>query len=334
MASFTNNASRNTAFFTQMVDPEMIQVQRTNAFNFIMKTLYTLHVKHANNVEAQKPYVFGGYVRDKLLGVEPVDMDIYASRKVIKDFLEFLRASERLVAYRRNITDITSNEMDYFCFKIQVEVPGQDRIVSIDLVTDQQIWRHTPTPFRSTKHCDFTCNNLVMYYDGSISSRVKIANMTREDTTTMCIRDVMTKRLNNMYTLPELPGGTETPSPSDYNHQMYSYQKYRTRIQKMQSKGFVIYEDLSVHCAPFPEMQFPDNASTLLEEGQDPSQLTCAICRGDYDQETIRQTIVCTCNHHYHIDCIRRWCQSDQSNASSCPTCRALVSYRFSSRTA
>lgn len=334
-AILRNNNTRATPMFSFAAsDPEMVEVPRSNAFDFIMKNLERIHRNHTNDLE-ERPYVFGGFVRDNLLGVEPTDMDIFAKRIVIKDFIEFLQASERLVSYRRNVTDITSNERDYFCFKIKVEVPGTHQVVSIDLVTDQQTdvnarSRHVPVPFKSKKDCDFTCNNLIMFHDGTLSSRVQIPGQSTAQTTLICVRDAINKTLRNMYSLPDIP-----PVPASFVHlvqeiRMNSYQKYLSRTLKMQSKGFAFLDEGDPsHIVPIPEFTMPVNASTLLEEGQEPSALMCAICRSDYDEESIQHTVVCQCGHHYHCACIQQWQHSGRTNGTRCPTCRAALEYRF-----
>lgn len=316
-------------FFSGGVDSEMVMAPRSNsAFDFIMSNLQRFHNNMTNDINAQKPYVFGGYVRDKLLGVEPTDMDIFATSRVIEEFVKFLQASERLVAYRRNVNDITTNEKDYYCFKIQVEIPGRREIVSIDLVTDQHMaTSRTRVPFNSTTMCDFTCNNLVMYYGGLLSSRVLIDGMTREETTILCVQDTLHRRLNNMYSVPDI---VEQNTSTVHDLQLCSYQKYLLRTQKMKSKGFEFREDGGTHCVPIPVIQLPDNATTFLQRGEAASTMMCAICQCDYDQESIHQTTVCECGHHYHTMCIQRWRRSGRPSCSRCPTCRSELAYRFS----
>ena len=334
--SRTNVRSQVSPLFsTSNTDQVMIEAPRSSAVDFIMKNLQAFYIKHHANNPNERPYVFGGFVRDKLLDVEPTDMDIFASRKVIKDFVEFLRVSERLVAYRRNVNDITSNECDYFCFKIKVEVPVSNRIVNIDLVTHARnthpsLHTRTPLPYNPNKDCDFTCNNLIMYHDGTISSRVPIPGMSRAESTLICIRDAMTKKLNNMYKLPEFTPIGEGSRSISQEIVLASYEKYLYRTQKMQSKGFVLLSsnDMS-HIYPVPSMSMPLDASTLLEEGQEPSTLMCAICRCDYDCESIQNTVVCECGHHYHRACIHQWRRSGRSGGALCPTCRSPIAYRF-----
>ena len=329
------NIRNSLMFSTREPDQTMIEAPRSSTFDFIMKNLQAFYLKHHANNPELRPYIFGGFVRDNLLDIEPNDIDIFASRDVIKDFVDFLRASERLVAYRRNVNDITSNESDYFCFKIQVEVPSTHNIVNIDLVTNSRrvaypLQTRTPLPYDYKKHCDFTCNNLIVYHDGTIASRVPLPGMSRADTTLICIRDVMTKKLKNMYKLPEIPHSDEATHSIAQEIILASYKKYLYRTEKMQSKGFVLLgrNDMS-HAYPIPTMPMPLDASTILEEGQKPSSLMCAICRCDYDDESIKQTVVCECGHHYHCGCIQRWRRSGRSNGSLCPTCRSPIRYKF-----
>ena len=139
------NIRNSLMFSTREPDQTMIEAPRSSTFDFIMKNLQAFYLKHHANNPELRPYIFGGLYETIFSTSNLTTSTSSPLRDVIKDFVDFLRASERLVAYRRNVNDITSNESDYFCFKIQVEVPSTHNIVNIDLVTHS---RRVAFPFK------------------------------------------------------------------------------------------------------------------------------------------------------------------------------------------
>ena len=52
----------------------------------------------------------------------------------------------------------------------------------------------------------------------------------------------------------------------------------------------------------------------------------CAICFTSEYSDDINSPLrfySTPCNHHYHFQCLKTWCLSN----NTCPTCRAAVSY-------
>src|SRR5262245_29256233 len=96
-----------------------------------------------------KVMMFGGCVRDMMLGIAPKDIDVLiGNSEHYRAIKKFLVASHRL---RGVELQKPSKELEYSVFSLEIETP-LSRSLKIDLARqpDQQ------------NLCDFTCNNLML----------------------------------------------------------------------------------------------------------------------------------------------------------------------------
>ena len=289
-------------------DINMITRPNIKPFDYIMT-----HITRLSVISKQpKPFVFGGYVRDTLLG-KPIqeinDFDIMASYDTIKRFIRFLAKSERLLGIQRCV--IKANTSEYPLFKILVETPGNIQ-VKVDLVINGS------NPIHQV--CDFTCNNLIMYDDNTINIRVKPShkNMDDKNYLAICLNDLYSKTLNCMwFPRPELLNWRGTDQPYLINQL-----EIRKRLQKMIEMGFNTPPNLSIS-SQFPFL--PADATYCIKPDQSCNDLSCKLCGSPYNENTIHNTILCKCGYHFHVDCLYKQLTSNAYNANKrCPSCKKL----------
>lgn len=182
----------------------------------------------------QPPVIYGGWVRDKLLGVQPEDMDVRVScLPLATKFIQSLKESERMIMLEtRSTVDTPGYSLVYQCFSMCIKTPLTEELridISYSLASSLRE--------ESLNHCDFTANNLQVNRSGTISTRIKAwqigLEISEADWLARCIRDCMQKKL--VWMIPDRfskrMGETEE-SRSEF------MEKMRLRLQKMKSKGF------------------------------------------------------------------------------------------------
>ena len=133
--------------------------------------------------------LFGGCVRD-ILNNEPVnDYDVAMDRWGIQKFQTRLANSHRIISRRSENLDLPPNHLSgYPVTKMVIDTP-RTRDVGVDLVATDSVHYKT---------CDFTCNNLVQYPNGTIGVRVCMEGRTRQMTLAICLNDALSKKLRFM----------------------------------------------------------------------------------------------------------------------------------------
>lgn len=154
-------------------------------------------------------YIFGGFVRDLVRGVAPVDVDIkIPDEKFGKRFVDFLIAADRL----RSILPCGRRPSGgYHTTALTIQTSRTDSL-AIDLVES------------IPDDCgDFTCNNLRIDRLGSIHARLPGG---RPDWTVRCIRDAVIGSL--VWMVP----------PGQYDAR-FKFRMWR-RLRKMLAKGYCV----------------------------------------------------------------------------------------------
>ena len=189
--------------------------------------------------------LFGGCVRD-LLHDEPVsDYDVALDRRGIQKFQSRLFTSRRIISARSETIDLPSNHLSgYPVTKLVIDTP-RTRDVGVDLVATDSVHYKT---------CDFTCNNLVQYPNGTIGVRVCMEGHTRHMTLAICLNDALSKKLRFM--MPdEVPFVCKRAQRYDHRppqrprcvecermHTMCSV-KLAQRLLHMEQKGYTLAEN-------------------------------------------------------------------------------------------
>lgn len=256
-----------------------------------------------------KYYAFGGWVRDSLLGVKPSDLDFFISEpSFCNNIIQILKATGRIKNNRVSKDSHYNSQFSTYHFKF---ITNSSEMIKIDLVTLRGE--------ESVPDCDFTCNNLILTSDGSISTRLSSPDkgVPESQWTMRCMQDVIGKRLVWI-----LPRGKFKISGQDFEKRLELSWKMEYRLQKMLDKGFTLSK---VNLTGFQLVKLKSHLD--VEVGQEPSEC-CGICQESFLAEEcdhFKKSTKLTCGHDYHYKCIRKW-KIDQKK-DTCPICRAKIYY-------
>ena len=264
-----------------------------------------------------KPYAFGGYPRDMLLGRPFQDIDISVpSLEVAREFIQRLEQSCRIFSLEtRTFSESAMPDVDYQCFSMVIQTPKTDKL-KIDITYSNALVLQE----ESLRNCDFTINNLIVDFKGKISTRIKAYQIgkgleySEAEWTSKCIQDCMKREL--VWMIPDR--FSKILSPTAKNLFM---EKMNMRLEKMLSKGFVLTNE---HLTSFRIMKIRPVSSLSLEC----DATICAICRQNYDEDLKKPTSVAECSHHFHTDCIKKWINKkleDDQAEPKCPCCRQEI---------
>lgn len=279
-----------------------------------------------NKVSMNKnSYIFGGYVRDKFNNDNFNDVDIMLSTNTeISKLINFLLDSNRLIEKQK----IKPEFNNYFLYKLKIETP-LGNIINIDLVNNI-----------NNNNCDFTCNNLILKTDGSISTRIdapKSLKIDKFDWLLRCINDCKNKKLTWIY--PKLIINEKNMLNFNDISTMF---KLKKRYDNLCSKGFVYDENLTDF-----EFCFPISVYDIQCDEE-----CCSICQQKYiskinnneinddlnddlndDNDNLNDdldenidyenTVVCDCGHHFHWCCLSKWIIKKKT----CPCCREKITF-------
>lgn len=264
-----------------------------------------------------KPYVFGGYVRDTLRGQPFQDMDVCVPYlEVAQGFVEFLKDSGRIISLEiRKVTEIVLPGSEYQCMTMKIQTPKTPEL-KIDITySAAQVLEEN-----SLNNCDFTANNLVMDIYGEVSTRVKAFQIgisqqfNQSEWTAKCIRDCMEGKL--IWMVPDRFSRRQT------NSSLTTFMnKMNMRLDKMLSKGFVLTD---ANLTKFRLMKLRE-ISTLPPKCE---ATDCPICGEEYNQTQHKPTAVSKCSHHFHSACIQKWMAKkgeEGQREPTCPCCRAEI---------
>jgi hypothetical protein len=263
-------------------------------------------------------YFKGGCVRDMIHGVESfadVDVVIHRSpvisppattpatttrmvtaRTFLSAFQKLLVLSDRL---QRSVSGGNGPEQ-YSHVKFWIDHGGSSVCLDFTL-------RNTIYGRKSDDVCDFTCNNLIMRPDGSISTRLKPPSFIEDYDdqparwTMKCIQDCIAKKLIFM------------EKPKREGQHILRLIRLLRRQSKMLSKGYT-FQDPSQQLTPYRTIAAVEGPRTDLGP--------CPICHDEYAEGTQEETILLACNHHYHLECFE---QTLMSGRKTCAVCRRNV---------
>ena len=198
-----------------------VKIIQENSFQYIKNILQNAYISETEkNKDAFIPYFFGGTVRDYVLQNNPKNIDIIASKEIITKFVTILYDNQRIISYKR---EMKSNVKDK-CIYLYNKYTSSRKTIIVKLYT-----HNTKTNKNVyTLACDFTCNNLIMYLDNTIITRL-IKNMNKEQTTQKCIEDCHNHILSRMV--------SNIPNNNNKDRNIYKL-KFKLHINKFIKKGF------------------------------------------------------------------------------------------------
>lgn len=324
--------------------------------NTVLFVMDILRLAYTTMKLEPKYYIKGGYLRDNLLRVPHVDVDMTMHVKVYPKFVELLRMTDRLRAEHIMRTvfnsrglplhDTLDHESCYASYKLEI-VNSYDKLELLD-ITLAGIYhqKQRSASGRYINTCDFTCNNLIMDASGNVCARVARPGIHQETNehagawTMQCIADTVAKRLVWMLPHDVCDQGTLYEQISSVTH-------YHKRLKKMLDKGFVMgtqddRDDCHCRIAPstsadrprafiLPRLKSLKDVNNETEyTGQ--SHEACLICHDAYDAEVEARatcwepyTILLECNHCFHYECMMEYLKKPSVENHKCPLCRQDV---------
>lgn len=246
-------------------------------------------------------YIYGGAVRDLIRNVKPQDVDIYIKDEVnVIRFLDFLKRADRL----RKETCMRNS--GYMLKTIEIQTSASSTCF-VDISCDTS----RDGAESSIYNCDFTCNNLIINREGSITTRlsppVVYSHLSSPLWTVRCIGDVLAGNL--VFMVPDEL--VNYMSPRRY----IAFQvKISQRISKLVARGFK---------CPTVKLSLFENRPLKQHHYEDEHDM-CPICKEEYSSKPTKETVVLKCEHHFHIDCIDTWIVSNKVN-KTCPVCRQPI---------
>ena len=264
-----------------------------------------------------KAFVYGGYVRDTLLGQPFTDMDICVPcYDIAAKFIQWLEQSHRIISLEtRTHTETDLPDIDYQSFSMVIQTPRTPEL-KIDISYSHAVTLQE----NSLRCCVFTCDNLMMDINGSIFTRINAYQIEKNNEyseaewTAKCIRDCIEGKL--VWMIPNrFSEGLLSSAKNSF------MEKMNMRLDKMLSKGFVLTGE---HLTSFRLLKLRPVSSLSAEC----DATICPICQENYSDTSDKSTAVSKCSHHFHTVCIQKWISKKREEGQSepkCPCCRKEI---------
>jgi hypothetical protein len=253
-------------------------------------------------------YVFGGYIRDALLGEGKLhpDSDVDVTFPDERSMYHF---SDMMLAIfpdsTRRVVQCTYGPMERLC-SLCVR-PGGDSApsVNVDCVV------------RGTRgQCpDFSCNSLKLTSEGDIqlwcTPEFHMCSLHRIDQVQKSIRDIKAKRFEPY------------PLPPRMRKKQWALTCAKTldRAARMIDRGWVMRPRKDTHCCVYPDANDPVLQGTPHETVKSQLQDKCNVCFNEWGSGG--KVVVTNCLHVFHLDCLTKWLRTCPKGAVECPKCRS-----------
>jgi hypothetical protein len=296
--------------------------------------------QHSNSPNMRKWVIFGGFVRDKIMGLnhQDNDIDIGVIGESAGIIIKKLENQDRL-RIDDGIEESPTNTI-YPVRRIVADLPEFQ--TSIDFVN---------MAHPMFKICDFTINNL-MYVNTTmdINVRVNIEGKTKHETLALSMNDIHHGLLRFMMPT-EIPCSCrrhyiQTPRPNrvaPYSDFTSNFSKSCTqcalvfleqqlklveRLNKMLNKKHHETGEKLFRLADEPN--FPPYFPKIVEKEEIQDNEMCPICQEAFHQ--CGDTVITTCGHKYCADCMYNHVMTSTQRSEfgrrdsvSCPMCREKV---------
>lgn len=269
--------------------------------------------------------LYGGAVRDALLGLTPEDYDIKVSRELYRDVLGFFMLSGRVLTRDRTILSPSDNVfLKYRHELLLITTPSTPDGITLDITfvpsdesTDDEGDYRKPT----YNNCDFTVNNLKYSLIGLSKGAYRpiFGNPKQKDNgsswTTECIQDIFKGRLRCMYNdlcpynkITDIVEWVSTTASQRWGRRDKMLDKTHFKNCKIESLG--IYQFTKHYVPPAFDLV------TVFEDA-------CPICMVPWD--SIQGCILTfKCRHTFCASC------SNESLKRSdlCPMCKCVLKFK------
>lgn len=233
--------------------------------------------------------LYGGYVRDSLdsTATRSKDLDVLISPKGLNKFSQLV---SRMGG--RKVVPHTPPQPAYASVTFSLQLGDQEISLDCSVPSSTQEW------------CDFTCNNLQLSSKGNLSVRCCSSTDNRSAFLLSCLQDIQAKKL-----VPMCPQAWLTlDCPTNRQH----YVSLVSRALKMMRRGWTL-EDGALK---FAVAKIPASSEALVK---------CTICLEDIGEPLTG--VVLTCDHSYHIDCLKTLMHSDGPPSYKCPLCKQEIKF-------
>lgn len=248
-------------------------------------------------------YLYGGAVRDKLLGLKPIDYDIKISNNLYKSFLSTMIEHDRLlsretVSMRNNRT----NKYKYTHDIVIINAPKQKKVIlDFNISNDQTL----------NDMIDFTVNNLKMPLIGPSQLSIGLICYPNKNTSACifdCLNDVKNTRLRCIFSKCDI-------SPINVKEyvkwHLDNYENRLKRLHKMKLKEH--FRDADVEY--LTEFNFNQNiTNNTIDNVKEDS---CPVCMLEW--ENIPHNIITfQCRHTFCLVCVNKVLET----IKKCPMCK------------
>jgi hypothetical protein len=286
-------------------------------FLFLEKTFDRLATTDEDRCE-----VFGGALRDQLLGVKEVDIDIKITKRLYEAFVIEMKRQFRLVS--RTCTRKNNDARTYTRVILVINTPTQQSLsLDINFFKEDDDYEDDNTPL--DENVDFTVNNLRQSLIGENKGKLFVriypsssVTMSYNEWLTECIRDVFTKRLRCIY--DNVPYYFNIKKFVKWHAKTFEY-RYK-RLEKMKSKES--FKDAKVEYLTnfrFDQKVVYGEFDDIIVD--DVKEDNCPVCMVSWE-EIITKIITLNCRHTFCVNCLDKHMNSARV-CISCPICKQVV---------
>ena len=261
-----------------------------------------------NNIHERIIKAFGPCVRSILRKEAYPDIFIIIScRWTITEFIGLLKIFELIPKY----VEIDVSKLIIF------DIFYQGTKYKVHIGTD--IYKFTY--FMNNKF-GVTCDNLAIDFDGTISTIIShhlIKGHNNITWITSCIQDVMSRKFRTIILEDIFASGVDPV--------MSPFDKLILQNEICENMGFLGFEFDRENSKNLTSYKFYDLiCHTQIREYDREREISmsCCICREDYLENTDKKTILIGCHHDFHIDCLKKWVNT---NKKTCPICRTALHF-------
>lgn len=266
-----------------------------------------------NNIHDRVIKAFGPCVRSILRKEAYPDIFLIIScRWTITEFIGLLKIFELIPKY----TEIDVSKLIVF------DIFYQTTKYKIHIGTD--IYKFT---YLMNNKFGLTCDNLAIDFDGTISTIIShhlMKNQNNITWITSCIQDVMSKKFRTIILEDIFTSGVFAYSVDPV---MSPFDKLILQNEICENMGFLGFEFDRENSKNLTSYKFYDLIchTQIREYDRDREiSMSCCICREDYLENTDKKTILIGCHHDFHIDCLKKWVNT---NKKTCPICRTSLHF-------
>jgi hypothetical protein len=165
-------------------------------------------------------------------------------------------------------------------------------------------------------HCGFTCDNLSIDFDGNLSTvytHNEVNHFANVNWITSCMQDVFANKFRIL-----LYVNMDTIEKIFQINQM---------VNGLKIAGFVFDKANSLDITHFRFVEMKSHTDIKTFASNRDVSCSCGICHEKYEDEPAKKTILVSCLHDFHVDCLQKWISKSSPQPQNCPICRAYLSF-------